>query len=88
MIFENREDSHALIIKNVSLADEIEYKALARNPLGTVSCSAELLVEESVSKPELIEPMMDVQVCAPPPCSPGVSVCMSFCSCIGSTVVG
>lgn len=63
VIFENREDSHALIIKNVSLADEAEYKALARNPLGTVSCSTELLVEE----PQLIEPMMDVQVCVPLP---------------------
>ena len=62
VIFEIQDDSYALIIKNVSLADEAEYKALARNPLGTASCSAELLVEESVNKPELIEAMMDVQV--------------------------
>ena len=60
--FENQDGCHTLIIKNVSLADEAEYKALARNPLGTASCTAELLVEESVNKPELIEPMTDVQV--------------------------
>ena len=62
--FESQDGSHALIIKNVSLSDEAEYKALARNPLGTVSCSAELLVEESVNMPELIEPMTDVKVCS------------------------
>ena len=60
--FENQDDCHILKIKNVSLSDEAEYKALARSPLGTASCIADLLVEEAVNKPELIEPMMDVQV--------------------------
>lgn len=60
--FEFQDGEHTLIIRNVSLADEAEYKALARNPLGTVSCTAHLLVEEFVNKPELIEPMTDVQV--------------------------
>lgn len=60
--FENKDDSFSLIIKNASLTDEAEYKILARNPLGTASCTADLLVEESVTKPELIEPMTDVQV--------------------------
>ena len=60
--FENKGDNFSLIIKNASLADEAEYKILARNPLGTASCTADLLVEESVAKPELIEPMTDAQV--------------------------
>ena len=60
--FENQDGCHTLIIKNVSLGDEAEYKMLARNALGTASSTAELLVEESVNKPELIEPMTDVQV--------------------------
>ena len=60
--FENKGDSFCLVIKNAALTDEAEYKILARNPLGTASCTADLLVEESGTKPELIEPMTDVQV--------------------------
>ena len=60
--FETQDGCHRLIIRNVSLNDEAEYKALARNPVGTAACTAELLVEEAVDKPELLEPMTDVQV--------------------------
>lgn len=60
--FENQDGCHSLIIKDVVLDDEAEYKTLARNPWGTASCTAELLVEESANKPELLEPMTDVEV--------------------------
>lgn len=60
--FENRDDCHSLIIENVSLNDEAEYKVIARNPLGTAACTAELLVAEPVNKPELLEGMTNVQV--------------------------
>ena len=62
MKFENNDGEYVLTIRNVSSFDEAEYKVLARNPLGTATCAAELLVEESVSKPELIRPMEDVVI--------------------------
>ena len=62
MKFENKDGVCVLTISDVTPFDEAEYKVLARNPLGTATCSAELLVEESVSKPELMQPMEDVEV--------------------------
>jgi hypothetical protein len=60
--FDTKDGCEILIIRGVSPSDEAEYKVLARNPLGTATSSAELLVEEAVEKPELIEPLKDVQV--------------------------
>lgn len=60
--FDTKDGYELLIIHDVSLSDEADYKVLARNPLGTATSSAELLVEESVEKPELIEPLQDVKV--------------------------
>ena len=51
-----------LTIENVSTLDEAVYKVLARNPVGTSTCTAELLVEEPVSKPVLVKRMKDVNV--------------------------
>ena len=60
--FDTEDGCEILIIRDASPSDEAEYKVLARNPLGTATSSAELLVEEEVEKPELIEPLEDVQV--------------------------
>ena len=62
MKFENKDGEYILTIGDTSTFDEAVYKVLARNPLGTAACSAELLVEEHVSKPEFIETMTDVEV--------------------------
>ena len=51
-----------LTIKNVSTVDEAIYKALARNPLGITISEAELLVTEPAVKPELLEPLSDLDV--------------------------
>jgi hypothetical protein len=60
--FETRDAYEILIIRDASPSDEAEYKVLARNPLGTATSSAELLVEGAVEKPEMVEPLKDVQV--------------------------
>ena len=60
--FENKDGVCVLTINDTSAFDEAEYKVLARNPLGTATCTAELLVEESVSKPELIQPMENMVI--------------------------
>ena len=60
--FENKDGVCTLTINDTSAFDEAEYKVLARNPLGTATCTAELLVEESVSKPELIQPMENMVI--------------------------
>ena len=62
MKFENKHGVCTLTINDTSAFDEAEYKVLARNPLGTATCTAELLVEESVSKPELIQPMENMVI--------------------------
>ena len=49
-----------LTIDNVTTTDEAVYKALARNPLGITTSEAELLVAESVVKPELLEPLKEI----------------------------
>ena len=61
--FDTKDGCEILTIHEVSACDEAEYKVLARNPLGTATSSAELLVEEAVKKPEIFEPLQDVQVC-------------------------
>ena len=60
--FETRNGDHFLCLSNVSPADEAEYKVLARNPVGTSTSVAELIVAESCVKPQLIEPLKDVKV--------------------------
>lgn len=60
--FDTKDGLEILVVRDVSFSDEAEYKVLARNPLGTATSSAELLVEEAVKKPELIEPLKDVEV--------------------------
>jgi hypothetical protein len=60
--FETKNGDSFLCISNVSLGDEAEYKALARNPVGITTSAAELIVAEPVVKPELIEPLKDVKV--------------------------
>ena len=62
MKFENKHGVCTLTINDTSAFDEAEYKVLARNPLGTITRTAELLVEESVSKPELIQLMENVVI--------------------------
>ena len=66
--FENKDGVRVLTITDISPFDEAEYKILTRNPLGTATCSAELLVEEFVCKPELMQPMEDVEVKAGEDC--------------------
>ena len=51
-----------LTIKNITTIDEAVYKALARNPLGITTSQADLLVTESAVKPELLEPLKDIDV--------------------------
>ena len=60
--FDKEDGCEILIIRDASPTDEAEYKVLARNPLGTATSSAELLVEEAVEKPVLMEALKDVQV--------------------------
>ena len=60
--FETKNGDSFLCISNVSPADEAEYKVLARNPVGTTTAVAELIVAETCTKPELIEPLKDVKV--------------------------
>ena len=60
--FSTKDGCKIMSIHDVTPSDEAEYKVLARNPLGTSSSSAELLVEETVTKPEFISPLKNVQV--------------------------
>lgn len=60
--FETRNGESFLCINDVSLSDEAEYKALARNPSGTCTSLAELIVIEPSTKPELIQALSDVKV--------------------------
>ena len=60
--FERKNNECFLCIRNVNPGDEAEYKILARNPVGTATSVAELIVVEPISKPEMIEPMKDVEV--------------------------
>lgn len=53
-------ETSTLIIKGTVLDDEALYKCVATNKFGEVSTSAELLVEEKGTKPEIEEEMKDV----------------------------
>lgn len=60
MKIDQKDGVSTLTIKNVTTTDEAVYKALARNPLGITTSEAELLVAESVVKPELLEPLKEI----------------------------
>ena len=62
--FEMKDGESCLCICDVTPGDEAEYKMLARNPVGTTTSVAQLIVAESCVKPELIEPLKDVKVSA------------------------
>lgn len=62
--FESKDGYHSLILRDITFQDEAEYKALARNPLGTATCTSELLVEERIYEPEFVETMKDIEVIA------------------------
>ena len=52
----------SLAFTEIDLDDEGDYKCVAQNELGSAFCTAELLVNETASKPEFIETMKDIQV--------------------------
>lgn len=62
LIVEQKDGVSTLTMKNVATIDEAVYKALARNPLGAATSSSELLVKESAVKPELLEPLKNIDV--------------------------
>lgn len=55
-------ESFSLNFKETELDDEGDYKCVARNEFGSVSCKAELLVNDAVVKPEFKEKMKNVSV--------------------------
>ena len=59
---DHKDGASTLTIKNVTAIDEAVYKALARNPLGITTSEAELLVAESVEKPQLLEPLKEIDI--------------------------
>ena len=71
---EQNDGVSTLTIKNVTAGDEAVYKALARNPLGITTSQAELLVTEPVVKPELLEPLKEMEAKTGQDCSFSVRV--------------
>ena len=59
---ETKNGDSFLCMRDISPGDEAEYKALARNPVGTSTSVAQLIVAEPCTKPELVEPLKDVKV--------------------------
>lgn len=60
VIASQKDDVSTFTIKNIGTIDEAVYKCLARNPLGIATSEAELLVTETAVKPELLEPLKDI----------------------------
>ena len=57
---ENDGDVYTAVISLTELDDEAEYKCVAQNEFGEVSCKAELIVEEGVTMPLIKEPLKNV----------------------------
>ena len=55
-------NKHALVIDGTVLDDEAEYKCVAKNSLGKVECTAELLVDEIAIKPEFLKELKPAEV--------------------------
>lgn len=55
-------NKYALIIDGTVLDDEAEYKCVAKNSLGLIECTAELLVDEIAVKPEFLKELRPVEV--------------------------
>ena len=55
-------DKSTLVIDGALLDDEGVYKCVARNLFGKVECSAEVLVDETVSQPAFLKELSDVRV--------------------------
>jgi len=58
--FENEGDVYAILISPTELDDEAEYKCVAQNEFGKVSCQTELIVEEGVTMPLIKEPLKNL----------------------------
>lgn len=60
--FENDGDVYAVVISPSEVDDEAEYKCVAQNEFGKVSCKTELIVEEGVTMPLIKEPLKNLDV--------------------------
>lgn len=58
---ENEGDVFAVVISPTELDDEAEYKCVARNDFGEVTCQSELIVEEGVTMPLIKEPLKSME---------------------------
>ena len=56
------ENNSVLTILDIKLTDEGEYRCTASNKAGTVSCTAQLSVEESVAAPEFVRRLSNVEL--------------------------
>lgn len=59
--FENEGDVYAVVISPVEVDDEAEYKCVAQNEFGKVTCQTELIVEEGVTMPLIKEPLKNME---------------------------
>ena len=59
--FESDGDVYAVIISPTEIDDEAEYKCVAQNEFGKVSCQTELIVEEGVTMPLIKEPLESLE---------------------------
>ncbi|EDO49558.1 predicted protein, partial [Nematostella vectensis] len=62
MTLETEGQVHTLTIMNTTLDDEGEYTCIAKNKVGEVSCTAELLVEEGMRPPQFIVKPSSLQI--------------------------
>ena len=58
---ENEGDVFAVVITPTELDDEAEYKCVARNDFGEVTCQSELIVEKGVTMPLIKEPLKSME---------------------------